>query len=134
MAALLSEPYCPPPMVFEKKPVEVPERAFLKKSAAVRQSGARVQTLKVVKEAMALQEMKFNQMLEAKDAEIIRHQEMLIAQKQRMLEQEKLKRDPNIIQITELQKLTQMDVADKYAVLEFLVKELMGMRKDRVES
>ena len=35
-----------------------------------------------------------------------------------------------MIQITELQKLAQMDVTDKYAVLEFLVKELMGMRKE----
>ena len=41
-----------------------------------------------------------------------------------------MKKDPNVIQITELQKLAQMDVTDKYAVLEFLVKELMGMRKE----
>ena len=36
-------------------------------------------------------------MLEAKDDEIVRHQEMLIAQKQRMVEQEKMKQDPNVI-------------------------------------
>jgi len=30
--------------------------------------------------------MKFQQMLEAKDDEIVRHQEMLLAQKQRMIE------------------------------------------------
>lgn len=47
-----------------------------------------------------------------------------------MIEQEKLKQDPNIIQITELQKLAQMETQDKYTVLEFLVKELIGMRKD----
>ena len=35
-----------------------------------------------------------------------------------------------MIQITELQKLAQMETTDKYAVLEFLVKELMGMRKE----
>lgn len=35
-----------------------------------------------------------------------------------------------MIQITELQKLAQMEVGDKYAVLEFLVKELIGMRKE----
>lgn len=52
MASMLNEPYCPPPMVFEKKQAVVPERAFLKKSAAVRQSGAGQQTLKIVKEAM----------------------------------------------------------------------------------
>ena len=46
--------------------------------------------------------MKFKQMLEAKDDEIVRHQEMLIAQKKRMVEQEKMKQDPNVIQITEL--------------------------------
>ena len=55
---------------------------------------------------------------------------MLLAQKQRLVEQEKLKQDPNVIQITELQKLAQMETSDKYAVLEFLVKELIGMRKD----
>ena len=41
--------------------------------------------------------MKYKQMLEAKDDEIVRHQEMLIAQKQRMVEQEKMKQDPNVI-------------------------------------
>lgn len=46
--------------------------------------------------------MKYKQMMEAKDEEIIRHQEMLLAQKQRMIDQEKLKQDPNVIQITEL--------------------------------
>ena len=35
-----------------------------------------------------------------------------------------------MIQITELQKLTQLETQDKYTVLEFLVKELIGMRKD----
>ena len=55
---------------------------------------------------------------------------MLLAQKERMVEQEKLKQDPNVIQITELQKLTQLETQDKYTVLEFLVKELIGMRKD----
>ena len=58
--------------------------------------------MQIVKEAMAMQEMKYKQMLEAKDDEIVRHQEMLIAQKQRMVEQEQLKQDPNVIQITEL--------------------------------
>lgn len=72
-------------------------------------------------------------MLEAKDNEIIAHQEMLIQQKQRMIEQEQLKKDPNVIQITELQKLAKMEDQDKYAVLEFLVKELIGMRKDMVQ-
>jgi len=73
-------------------------------------------------------------MLEAKDNEIIQHQEMLIAQKERMVEQEKLKKDPNVIQITELQKLAQMETQDKYTVLEFLVKELIGMRKDMSQT
>jgi len=50
-----------------------------------------------------------------------------------MIEQEQLKKDPNVIQITELQKLAKMEDQDKYAVLEFLVKELIGMRKDMVQ-
>ena len=133
MSSLLNEPYCPPPMVFERKAVAVPERAFVKKAAAVQQSGGRAQTVQICKEAMALQETKYKQMLEAKDEEIIRHQEMLLAQKQRMVEQEQLKQDPNVIQITELQKLAQMETQDKYTVLEFLVKELIGMRKDMVQ-
>jgi len=55
MASLLNEPYCPPPMVFEKKAVEAPERAFVKKASAVRQSGVgRPQTVQIVKEAMAM--------------------------------------------------------------------------------
>jgi len=36
MSSLLNEPYCPPVMVFERKMAAVPERAFLKKAAAVR--------------------------------------------------------------------------------------------------
>lgn len=43
-----------------------------------------------------------------------------------------MKQDPNVIQITELQKLAKMETEDKYTVLEFLVKELIGMRKDMV--
>ena len=38
-----------------------------------------------------------------------------------------MKQDPNVIQITELQKLTQLETQDKYTVLEFLVKELMRL-------
>lgn len=94
MASLLNEPYCPPPMVFEKKQSAVPERAYLKKSAALKREtgGAKAQqTLKIVREAMEHQEVKFKQMVEAKDSEIIRHQEMLLAQKERMVEQEKMK-------------------------------------------
>ena len=45
-----------------------------------------------------------------------------------------MKADPNVIQITELQKLAGMETTDKYAVLEFLVKELIGMRKDMVTA
>ena len=40
-----------------------------------------------------------------------------------------MNKDPDIIQITELQKVQEMDPKDKYRVLEFLVKELMGMRE-----
>ena len=58
---------------------------------------------------MEHQEVKYKQMIEAKDSEIIRHQEMLLAQKERMVEQEKMKQDPNVIQITELQKLAQLE-------------------------
>lgn len=79
---------------------------------------------------MNLQEEKFKQTLEAKDDQIVRQQELLIAQKKQLQEREKMKQDPNVIQITELQKLASMETTDKYAVLEFLVKELMGMRKD----
>ena len=79
---------------------------------------------------MDLQEERFKQMMEAKDDQLARQQELLIAQKRQLQEREKLKQDPNVIQITELQKLAQMETEDKYAVLEFLVKELMGMRKN----
>lgn len=41
-----------------------------------------------------------------------------------------MKKDPNVIQVSELQKLDGLEAEDKYQVLEFLVKELMGMRKD----
>jgi len=41
-----------------------------------------------------------------------------------------VKKDPNVIQVSELQKLDGLEAEDKYQVLEFLVKELMGMRKD----
>ena len=102
------------------------------KAAALAKSGTTTkgQTLKIVREAMDVQEERFKQMMEAKDDQIVRQQELLIAQKKQLQEREKLKQDPNVIQITELQKLAGMETADKYAVLEFLVKELMGMRKD----
>ena len=38
--------------------------------------------------------------------------------------------DPNIIQINDLQKIRGLDVQDRYNVLEMLVKELVGLRKD----
>ena len=57
---------------------------------------------------------------------------MIIAQKRELLEKERLDKDPNVIQITELQKLAQLDTTDKYQILEFLVRELIGMRKDPV--
>ena len=79
---------------------------------------------------MDVQEGKYREMLQAKDNEIARNQELLISYKRELQEREKVKQDPNVIQITELQKLAEMDVPDKYAVLEFLVKELMGMRKE----
>ena len=41
MSSLLNEPYCPPPMLFERKAAAPQERAFVKKAAAVRQSGGR---------------------------------------------------------------------------------------------
>ena len=44
-------------------------------------------------------------MMQAKDDEIIRQQELLIAQKRELQERENMKKDPNVIQITELQKL-----------------------------
>ena len=61
-------------MVFERKQASAPERAFLlKKSAMQVTGGAKAQqTLKVVKEAIEHQEVKYKQLIEAKDSEIIR--------------------------------------------------------------
>ena len=63
-------------MVFERKQASAPERAFLLKKSAVLQretGGAKAQqTLKVVKEAIEHQEVKYRQLMEAKDSEIIR--------------------------------------------------------------
>ena len=64
---------------------------------------------------------------------IERQQELIISQKKQLLDYETEKKDPNIIQVTELQKLAQLEAADKYQVLEFLVKELMGMRNDDLQ-
>ena len=105
---------------------------MLTRAATAAKSGTTTkgQTLAIVREAMDVQEGKYREMLQAKDNEIARNQELLISYKRELQEREKVKQDPNVIQITELQKLAEMDVPDKYAVLEFLVKELMGMRKE----
>ena len=38
--------------------------------------------------------------------------------------------NPNVIQINDLQKIKGLELQDRYNVLETLVKELVGMRKD----
>ena len=48
-------------MVFEKKVAPVPEHAYLQKRAPLQATGQKVQTLKIVKEAMHEQEAKFKQ-------------------------------------------------------------------------
>ena len=58
MASLLNEPYCPPPMVFEKKAVAAPESAYVRKASSLKQSSVaagrqQAQTVQIVKEAMA---------------------------------------------------------------------------------
>ena len=59
LADLLAQPYCPPPMVYEKKLVVPPERAILTKAASV-QSHNKSQTLKLVQEAIQMQAERFN--------------------------------------------------------------------------
>jgi hypothetical protein len=58
----------------------------------------------------------------------------LIDQQRRLHEyqakQAHITQDPNIIQINDLQKIRGLDVQDRYNVLEMLVKELFGLRKD----
>ena len=58
MASLLNQPYCPPPMVFTQKVAAPPERAVLTKAATADKSATTTkgQTLKIVREAMDVQE------------------------------------------------------------------------------
>jgi hypothetical protein len=52
---MLGQPYCPPPMVFEKKAVPPPERRVLTKAANVTVHN-KTQTLKLVQDAIAVKE------------------------------------------------------------------------------
>ena len=76
------------------------------KAAAAKDTSAKANTLRIVREALHNQEQKFKHQMESREQEIIRQQEMLIAQRRELIEKEKLDKDPNIIQITELQKLS----------------------------
>ena len=87
-------------------------------------------TIKIVRDALAEQEARFRDIMDAKDQMIGRQRDMLIDQRRQILEKERVNQDPDIIQITELQKVQEMDPKDKYRVLEFLVKELMNMRDE----
>lgn len=95
--SMLNQPYCPPPMVFEKKPAVPKERAILTKAAAMSSSSTKAQTLQVVREAMKMTEEKFKTQLDGKDQLIQRQQECLIEQKRQILEMQSASRDPNVI-------------------------------------
>jgi hypothetical protein len=98
---LVNQPFCPPPMVFEKRVEPPKERIVLTKAAAI-VGGTKTQTLQVVREAMQLTEDKYRTQLDGKDKVIERQQEMLIAQKKQLLDLQNQNRDPNVIQITEI--------------------------------
>lgn len=66
--------------------------------------------------------------MEDKNIMIERQRDLLMQQHRQVLDQQKASENPDIIQITQLDKIQNMDVKDKYRVLEFLVKELVGMR------
>ena len=118
-------------MHFEKKAVVPPERAVMLRAAAATQNAnsTKLTTLKIVKDALAEQESRFAEQMNAKENMIDRQRDMLVDQRRQILEKQRMNKDPDIIQITELQKVQEMDPKDKYRVLEFLVKELMGMRE-----
>ena len=87
------------------------------------------QTIKIVREALQQQADGYADVLDAKDNMIDRQRDMLVEQRRQLLEKQRVNADPDVIQITELQKVQEMAPKDKYRVLEFLVKELMGMRE-----
>lgn len=66
LAELLSQPYCPPPMMYEKKVVVPVERAILTKAANVTHHN-KSQTLRLVQDAIKLHADDHNERLSAKD-------------------------------------------------------------------
>ena len=130
---MLAQPYCPPPMIFEKKFAAPVERVVLTKAANVTVHNKQ-QTLKLVKDAIKIKTEQTEQQLASKDALIQRQQDILIDQQRKLHElqakQVHITQDPNIIQINDLQKIRGLDVQDRYNVLEMLVKELVGLRQD----
>ncbi len=90
--------------------------------------------MKLVQDAIKIKTEQTEQQLASKDALIYRQQDILIDQQRKLHElqakQVHITQDPNIIQINDLQKIRGLDVQDRYNVLEMLVKELVGLRKD----
>jgi hypothetical protein len=124
-------------MVFERKACAPFERAVLTKAANV-STHNKTQTLKLVQEAIKLQQEQHAIQTDSKDQMIHKQQDMLIEQRKQLLEaqnlQKQIKHDPNTIQINDLQKIKGLELQDRYNVLETLVKELIGMRAEQQEQ
>ncbi|CDW82200.1 UNKNOWN [Stylonychia lemnae] len=136
---MLDQPFCPPPMFYEKKAKPQPEKALILKQSAKLQKGNKSQQIQIVKEALNLQEERYLDQLDEKQ-KIIKHQQDMIArqhqllqqqleeQKQKTIEIEQKRQDKDYIQLNDIEKIRGLDPKDRLNVLEFLVKELIQLK------
>lgn len=122
-------------MFYESKPAPLPQRnATLRKSA----SPVKGASTKIVKEALKAQEERHKEAVSAKERIIRQQKEIMLKQQEQLarLAQSALNLEPDspkkeVIELRDVQKLQELDVQDRYNVLEYLVKELIGLKAQR---
>lgn len=84
----------------------------------------------VIKDALREQEQRYRDQLEAKERQIRQQKEIMGRQQHMLMKSTQLTAPPqDVIDIRDVQRLQELDIQDRYNVLEFLVKELIGLKR-----
>ena len=84
----------------------------------------------MIKDALREQEQKYREQLEAKERQIRQQKEIMGRQQQMLMKSTQMTAPPqDVIDIRDVQRLQELDIQDRYNVLEFLVKELIGLKR-----
>lgn len=136
----LEAPFQPPAMHYERKARAKPETAVVIKSQA--RMPTKAQQSKALKAALSAQEERFLAEIDAKQQTIRRQQEALARQHELLaaredvqtLVREHAQRDKDFVQLGDVDKIRALAPEDRYNVLEYLIKEVMGLRKRKSSS